>query len=151
MRLAKICKGGCGNKPAMWIDGGNYIHNYYNCAMLKLSKTGMFRNTCKRMGVSSCCHVYVKRACWEWFRAPGLAGKYWLVSFSIALYNTITTFLSHCEGIFCLWSTRMVTSTLRPTTDFGERLGVQMVTTALEQMQTEILAINGEQEVSLNP
>ena len=54
-------------------------------------------------------------------------------------------------GIFCLWSTPMVTSTLRPTTDFGERLGVQMVTTALEQMQTEILAINGEQEVSLNP
>ena len=22
MRLAKVCKGGCGNKPAMWIDGG---------------------------------------------------------------------------------------------------------------------------------
>ena len=28
MRLAKICKGGCGNKPAMWIDGGN--NNIYN-------------------------------------------------------------------------------------------------------------------------
>ena len=30
MRLAKICKGGCGNKPAMWIDGGNddiHIHD----------------------------------------------------------------------------------------------------------------------------
>ena len=22
MRLAKVCRGGCGNKPAMWIDGG---------------------------------------------------------------------------------------------------------------------------------
>ena len=32
MRLAKICKGGCGNKPAMWIDGGNDISN--NDAML---------------------------------------------------------------------------------------------------------------------
>ena len=61
MRLAKICKGGCGNKPAMWIDGGNDIYN--NDAVLKLSKSGMFRNTCQRMGVSSCCDVYVKRAC----------------------------------------------------------------------------------------
>ena len=70
----------------------------------------------------------------------------------LALYNTITTFLSLCEGIFCLWSIQMVISTLRPTTDFGERLAVQMVTTALEQMPTEILASNGEQEVSLlNP
>ena len=22
MRVAKVCRGGCGNKPAMWIDGG---------------------------------------------------------------------------------------------------------------------------------
>ena len=24
MRLAKVCRGGCGNKPAMWIDGGQF-------------------------------------------------------------------------------------------------------------------------------
>ena len=22
MKVAKVCRGGCGNKPAMWIDGG---------------------------------------------------------------------------------------------------------------------------------
>ena len=35
MRLAKICKGGCGNKPAMWIDGGNY--DIYNNDVILLS------------------------------------------------------------------------------------------------------------------
>ena len=27
MRVAKICKNGCGNKPAVWLDGG--IHARY--------------------------------------------------------------------------------------------------------------------------
>ena len=40
MRLAKICKGGCGNKPAMWIDGGNY--DIYNNDVILLSN-GIFQ------------------------------------------------------------------------------------------------------------
>ena len=28
MRLMKICKGGCGNKPAMWIDGGIHAREW---------------------------------------------------------------------------------------------------------------------------
>ena len=23
LKILKICRGGCGNKPAIWIDGGN--------------------------------------------------------------------------------------------------------------------------------
>ena len=23
LKVLKICKGGCGNKPAVWLDGGN--------------------------------------------------------------------------------------------------------------------------------
>ena len=67
-------------------------------------------------------------------------------------YNTISRsqHFSLCEGIFFLWSTLTVTSILRPTTDFGERLEVQMVTIALELMPTETLAINGGLEVIIN-
>ena len=28
MRLMKICQGGCGNKPAMWIDGGIHAREW---------------------------------------------------------------------------------------------------------------------------
>merc|ERR1711973_616107 len=28
MILAKVCKGGCGNKPAMWIDGGIHAREW---------------------------------------------------------------------------------------------------------------------------
>ena len=24
LKIVKICRGGCGNKPAIWIDGGGY-------------------------------------------------------------------------------------------------------------------------------
>ena len=54
-----------------------------------------------------------------------------------------------CEGIFCPWSTLTVTFSLRPTTDFGGRLGAPMVTTVLERMPTETLAFSGGQEVTL--
>ena len=31
LKIIKICKGGCGNKPAIWLDGGMYdkIFAYY--------------------------------------------------------------------------------------------------------------------------
>ena len=58
-------------------------------------------------------------------------------------------FPERCEGIFCPWSTLTVTFSLRPTTDFGGRLGAPMVTTVLERMPTETLAFNGGQEVTL--
>lgn len=32
MRLAKVCKGGCGNKPAMWIDGGIHAREWVSPA-----------------------------------------------------------------------------------------------------------------------
>ena len=25
LKIIKICKGGCGNKPAIWLDGGMYV------------------------------------------------------------------------------------------------------------------------------
>lgn len=28
MIIAKVCKGGCGNKPAMWIDGGIHAREW---------------------------------------------------------------------------------------------------------------------------
>jgi len=34
MRLAKICKGGCGNKPAMWIDGGIHAREWVSPAVV---------------------------------------------------------------------------------------------------------------------
>ena len=150
MRLAKICKGGCGNKPAMWIDGGNDIFNNVGISIEWV--TELFRNTCKRMGDFSCCYVCVKRACWEWFSPSGLTRKYWLVSSRNFNYIVvqITTFLSLCEGIFFLWWTLTVICILRQTTDCGERRGVRMVTTASERMPTEILAFTGGQEVILN-
>ena len=26
LKIIKICKGGCGNKPAIWLDGGMYLY-----------------------------------------------------------------------------------------------------------------------------
>ena len=28
MRVAKVCQGGCGNKPAMWVDGGIHAREW---------------------------------------------------------------------------------------------------------------------------
>jgi len=33
MRLAKVCRGGCGNKPAMWIDGGVHAREWITPAV----------------------------------------------------------------------------------------------------------------------
>jgi len=34
MRVAKVCKGGCGNKPAMWIDGGIHAREWIGPAVV---------------------------------------------------------------------------------------------------------------------
>ena len=30
LKIIKICKDGCGNKPAIWIDGGSLSPKYFN-------------------------------------------------------------------------------------------------------------------------
>ena len=47
IRVAKVCKGGCGNKKAVWIDGG--IHARFTTFVGKLSEMMCIQ----RMGVSS--------------------------------------------------------------------------------------------------
>merc|ERR1712183_1256924 len=34
MRIVKVCKGGCGNKPAMWIDGGIHAREWVSPAVV---------------------------------------------------------------------------------------------------------------------
>ena len=40
LRIAKICRGGCGNKPAMYIEGGIHV------GFLKIILNTFFRNYC---------------------------------------------------------------------------------------------------------
>ena len=34
LKIIKICKGGCGNKPAMWIDGGIHAREWIGPAVV---------------------------------------------------------------------------------------------------------------------
>ena len=35
MRLVKICRGGCGNKPAMYMEGGNIFSYFMKLTFMK--------------------------------------------------------------------------------------------------------------------
>ena len=38
MQVIKICKGGCGNKPAIWIDGGILLYLKYIIILVYIAK-----------------------------------------------------------------------------------------------------------------
>ena len=58
LKLAKICRGGCGNKPAMYIQGGIHVSIVIHMLQLLL----MFMNmTGSRVDVTSCSDLLHKR------------------------------------------------------------------------------------------
>ena len=38
MQVIKICKDGCGNKPAIWIDGGILLHFKHTIILIYITK-----------------------------------------------------------------------------------------------------------------
>merc|ERR1712077_167835 len=102
MRLAKICKGGCGNKPAMWIDGGIHAREWVSPAVVMFMLKELVENDSDHPDLLE--NI-------DWYILP-------VVNPDGYLYTQTDNRL-------------------------GERLGVQMVTIALELMPTETLAING--------
>ena len=60
LMMAKICRGGCGNKPAMYIQGGIHVSIVIVFHMSQLLLMVMYM-TGSRVDVTSCSHLHHKR------------------------------------------------------------------------------------------
>ena len=97
MRVAKVCKGGCGNKPAMWIDGGIHAREWISPATVMYMLMEIVENDADHSDLTENL---------DWYR-------------QLDFYTFILILL--LPGIFCQWSILMVIFLPRLTTDCGAR------------------------------